>query len=88
MGLLGVAGYLVIGLAWIMQKLDQGQWKYYGALAAWAFSLFGVLFFIYLTFLEPFVIGATCAWCLTGAVVMTLLLWASTPPAIDAWKDS
>ena len=34
----------------------------------------GTLFSIYLTFLEPFVIGAVCAWCLTSAVVMTLLL--------------
>ena len=87
-GLLGVAGYLVIGSAWIAQKAGVGQWKYYGALAAWAFTLFGVLFFIYLTFLEPFVIGATCAWCLTSALVMVLLLLASTPPAIEAWKGN
>jgi uncharacterized membrane protein len=29
---------------------------------------------VYLTFLEPFVIGATCAWCLTSAVLMTASL--------------
>jgi len=87
-GLLGIAGYLMIGIAWIAQRVDNGQWKYYGALSAWAFALFGILFFIYLTFLEPFVIGATCAWCLTSAVVMILLLWASTAPAIEAWKSS
>ena len=34
----------------------------------------GVLFSVCLTFLEPFVIGATCAWCLSSAVIMTLLL--------------
>jgi len=38
----------------------------------------GVLFSIYLTFLEPFVIGATCAWCLSSAVIMTLLLLLTT----------
>jgi len=32
---------------------------------------FGVLFTIYLTFLEPFVIGATCMWCITSAILMT-----------------
>jgi uncharacterized membrane protein len=85
-GTLGVAGYLVICLAWVVQKVGAGKWKSYGAWASWALTLFGVLFFIYLTFLEPFVIGATCAWCLTGAVVMILLLWASTPVAIEAWK--
>lgn len=40
-----------------------------------------VLFSIYLTFLEPFVIGATCAWCLTSAILMTALLWLSITPA-------
>ena len=36
-------------------------------------STFGILFSIYLTFLEPFVIGATCAWCVTSAILMTVL---------------
>jgi uncharacterized membrane protein len=36
-------------------------------------TLFGILFSIYLTFLEPFVIGATCIWCLSSAVIMTIL---------------
>ena len=42
----------------------------------------GLAFSIYLTFLEPFVIGASCAWCLTSAVIMTVLLWlTAVPPA-------
>jgi uncharacterized membrane protein len=36
-----------------------------------------VIFSIYLTYLEPFVIGAVCAWCLTSSVVMTLLMLLS-----------
>ena len=47
---------------------------------------FGVLFSIYLTFLEPFVIGASCAWCLSSAIVMTLILWASTGPALESMQ--
>ena len=35
-------------------------------------------FSIYLTFLEPFVIGATCLWCLSSAVIMTLLYLLTT----------
>ena len=46
----------------------------------------GVLFSIYLTFLEPFVIGATCAWCITSAIIMTLIFLASTGPAIESLK--
>ena len=45
-------------------------------------TVFGVLFSIYLTYLEPFVIGAVCAWCLTSAVVMTLLLLVSVETAV------
>jgi uncharacterized membrane protein len=35
-------------------------------------------FSVYLTFLEPFVIGATCMWCITSSVVVALLLLATT----------
>lgn len=85
-GLIGVSGYILIAAAWLVHKYGAGQWRQFGALAAWALTLFGVLFFIYLTFLEPFVIGATCAWCLTSAAIMILMLWAFTSPAIEAWK--
>lgn len=42
------------------------------ALALLAMSAFGVLFSIYLIYLEPFVIGAACDWCLMSAVVMSV----------------
>ena len=48
----------------------------------WGMALFGVIFSIYLTFLEPFVIGATCMWCITSAIVITLQFWAATDPLI------
>jgi len=47
-------------------------------------TCFGIAFSIYLTFLEPFVIGATCAWCLTSAIVMTALFWLAAPRARSA----
>ncbi|HUM72419.1 MAG TPA: vitamin K epoxide reductase family protein, partial [Chloroflexota bacterium] len=52
-------------------------------LALVGMTAFGVLFSIYLTYLEPFVIGAVCAWCLTSAVVMTLLLVMSVETAVS-----
>lgn len=74
-GLLGVLGYLAIGLAWLVRRAARGRTTYRAAWALFAFTLIGTVFSIYLTFLEPFVIGATCAWCLTSAIIMTLLLW-------------
>jgi uncharacterized membrane protein len=53
-------------------------------LLVFAAALFGVLFSIYLTFIELFVLHAVCAWCLANAVVMPLLLLLTTPAALHA----
>jgi uncharacterized membrane protein len=73
-GVLGVIGYLVIILTWLINHYGPPGWQRLGTWALFCFTFFGTSFSIYLTFLEPFVIGATCAWCLSSAVVMTLLL--------------
>ena len=80
-GLLGMAGYVMILIAWAVAHSTNQRLAVYAVLAQLGMTAFGVLFSIYLTFLEPFVIGATCAWCLTSAVIMTALLWLSLAPA-------
>lgn len=85
-GVLGVVGYALILILWVIQIKGPDSQKRLATIGIGALSLFGVLFSIYLTFLEPFVIGATCAWCLTSSVIMTLILWASSSSAILAWK--
>jgi uncharacterized membrane protein/thiol-disulfide isomerase/thioredoxin len=87
-GLLGVAGYLAILAAWIWGRLSCGRGSSYAALAVTGMALLGTLFSLYLTYLEPFVIKAVCIWCLSSAVIMTLLLLASLKPAIRALKLS
>jgi uncharacterized membrane protein len=77
-GVLGVLGYIAIIITWLAQTLDLPRYKRLIKLAFWLITLFGTLFSIYLTFLEPFVIGATCMWCLTSAVIMTLLFLLAT----------
>ena len=81
-GVLGILGYLTIGIFWLFAIIGPTKWRRNSTFGLLALTSFGTLFSIYLTFLEPFVIGATCAWCLTSAVVMTLLLWASIEPAV------
>jgi uncharacterized membrane protein len=83
-GVLGVAGYVLILLAWAFYRYGRGKWAHYAALAMLVMTTGGVLFSIYLTFLEPFVIGATCAWCITSAVIMTLLFLLSLDPGRQA----
>jgi uncharacterized membrane protein len=83
-GALGLAGYVGIILAWLLAKFGDEPWVYWAKVAILGMSLLGTLFSIYLTFLEPFVIGATCLWCITSAVIMTLLLWFAVGPAVEA----
>ncbi len=73
-GVLGLAGYLAILVAWFVHRFAAGRSADYAALAMLGMTAFGTLFSVYLTFLEPFVIGATCAWCLASAVIMTALM--------------
>jgi uncharacterized membrane protein len=90
MGVLGLVSYAAILTLWGVAQRSGGQWALLAWLALLAMTFFGTLFSIYLTFLEPFVIGATCAWCLTSAVVMTLLLALSVTPgkrAISNLRD-
>ena len=83
-GMLGLAGYLGILVAWFGWQFGPQSLKKASALAVWGMCVFGIVFSIYLTYLEPFVIGASCMWCLTSAVLMILLLWVSTPAAQEA----
>jgi uncharacterized membrane protein len=72
-GVLGVLGFAAILVAWGVRRWGMGRASPRAAVALLAMTGFGVLFSIYLTFLEPFVIGATCLWCLSSAVIMTTL---------------
>ena len=85
-GILGLYGYLALGFGWLLLDRGPARWNRRVATGLWLLALVGTLFSIYLTVLEPFVIGATCMWCVTSAIVMTLLLWAATPVVIEARK--
>ena len=84
-GVFGMLGYILIGISWLIQQYSVERWKNYAAIIFWILAAFGTAFSIYLTILEPFVIGATCAWCITSSIVMTLILLAATAPALHAW---
>lgn len=71
---IGLAGYAAILVAWLIAR-SAGAWRDHAARAAYIMALAGTTAAAVLTFLEPFVIGAVCAWCLTSALVMTALLW-------------
>ncbi|HZD58236.1 MAG TPA: vitamin K epoxide reductase family protein [Anaerolineales bacterium] len=80
LGVLGLVGYTAMLVAWLISRFGGENLAAGASLALLGMSLTGTLFSIYLTFLEPFVIGATCAWCLTSAIIMTALLWLAVFP--------
>lgn len=84
-GTMGIIGYIAILIAWGFTRIFSDRISDYSLLAIFAMAMFGTIFSIYLTFLEPFVIGATCAWCLTSALLMTAILVLSTKPAAHAY---
>jgi len=83
-GVLGMLGYLAILGAWFICLIGRTEIVALARRTAFAFAVCGVLFSLYLTLLEPFVIGAVCAWCLTSAVIMTALMLLLTRPALQA----
>ena len=84
-GVMGLAGYVGIMAAWLTARYTKGKFVDLANLSMFGMAVFGVLFSIYLTFLEPFVIGATCAWCLTSAILITTLMLLSIRPAKAAF---
>lgn len=79
-GVLGILGYVAMGAAWLVGMPGRGT-RPAAFAVTWVLALGATLFSMYLTFLEPFVIGATCVWCLSSAVITALILAAATPRA-------
>lgn len=83
---LGVLSYVAILVLWAVQLLGTGRWADLACRALVLLTVFGVLFSAYLTLLELLVIRAVCAWCLSSAIISTLImllvLLPVTQPAI------
>jgi len=84
-GVLGLAGYAAIVLAWMAGRFGGPRIGRWATLALFAMAFAGVIFSFYLTLLEPFVIGATCMWCLSSAVIMMLIFLLAAGPGTRAW---
>jgi uncharacterized membrane protein len=80
-GLLGLVGYVAVLSCWGIGRWSAGH-ATAARVALVVLAFVGTAFSAYLTLLEPFVIGATCAWCLASALSMAviLLLAAGTQP--------
>ena len=77
---LGLFNYGAIIVTWGVQKYGAGSLANLATLALVALTIFGTGFSIYLTLLEIFVIHAICAWCLTSAIITTILMLLAVMP--------
>jgi len=86
MAALGAIGYVGILVTYVYATFIAGAGQQLALALGYLMSVFGLVFSTYLTFLEPFVIGATCAWCLTSAACMALIALLSAGPGRAALK--
>lgn len=70
--LLGVFAYATLLGIYIFGKLSDHRLATYAPAAALVVSTLGFAFSLLLTFWQPFILGATCSWCLLSAITMTL----------------
>lgn len=71
--LFGAGAYLMI-LVFLILEQRNGFWSEFSTIFVFGLSLVGVLYSIYLTYLELFVIRAICPYCVLSAVVLVVLL--------------
>ena len=86
-GVLGLLGYFALLAAWLTRRF-QPKLEKPAAIGFFGMAFFAVIFSLYLTYLEPFVIKAVCIWCLTSAIIVTILLILGTPPAVRQFAIS
>ena len=88
MPVLGVIGYVLIALLIMAESFAPPARAVDVRYALAGATGFGLLFSLYLEYLQGFVIHAFCAWCVTSGVVMTLLfafaVYNVVRPAPDA----
>jgi uncharacterized membrane protein len=77
--LFGLLAYSGLFLLTLVQDRGPESVQAYVPLAIFGVALVGVLYSAYLTYLELYVIYAICQWCVTQAVVITLILLLSLP---------
>jgi|GEM_PF-672366 len=72
LALLGALGYLAILATYAYERWSQSPYAKLAPVVNLGLMTFGFGFSIFLTFWQPFGIGATCMWCLASAVTMSL----------------
>ena len=71
---LGLINYVALIVLWLGARAKNAAIAGWSAVLMLALTVFGVLFSIYLTYVELILIHAVCAWCMTSALITTILM--------------
>ncbi len=71
--LLGAFAYLMM-LVFLLLENRGRFWNEYNPIIVFGMSLIGVLYSLYLTYIEIFVLKAICPYCVISAIILVLLL--------------
>jgi uncharacterized membrane protein len=84
---IGVVGYTVLlALSLLRGRLGAGL-DFYLPVLSFGAALIGVLYSAYLTYLEAYVIGAWCYWCVASAIIITAVWLLSIFDLRQAWVE-
>jgi uncharacterized membrane protein len=71
--LLGLLMYAALTLLGVLLILKKDKWEKILSLGIYGMSLAGVIFTLYLYYLEIFVLHAFCSWCIGSSIVILCL---------------
>ena len=86
--LLGIPVALLGLIAYSGIIISAVLWRETGIYLGFMISLVGTLFSAYLTYLEIFVIGALCQWCLASAAIIVAALVCATLAVLPLLRGS
>ncbi len=82
---IGLAGYLILLALAVAALRSEGDVQRRLVGLGFLLSLGGLAFSVYLTYLELYVIQAVCSWCVSSAIIITLLTIVS---AVNLWRTA
>lgn len=71
LAVLGALAYGTLLGLYLFRRFHSSKWTRLTPTLVLGLTVFGFAFSVLLTFWQPFVIGATCSWCLISAMTMT-----------------
>ena len=85
---IGLAGYLLLLTLSLLRGRLNAEIDIFLPVLSFGAALIGVLYSVYLTYLEAFVILAWCYWCVTSAVIIAAVWILSVVDLRRAWAEA